>query len=328
MSLLNFKEQLIEHFSRAPSVHNTQPFRFKFSSDSLSIFDDPNRILQVGDTDERDHELSLGAMIESCHIVLNGYGFDIKEIALLCDVGGPLRRRAILAIVSSDKTNDLFSLFLKRKSYRGEFPQLPILEQGKLLSDLENVQNLKVLGAGEQLANWAKWYDQASFSFMHNNSYLSELYSWMRFTKRHPDYLKDGLNAKAMSLNGIEAWFAQFVMKPSIFSFLKTIGLGRTLVSEAPQINSSLAVVAVTAPIKTSRVEQGRIFLRTWLELTRIGLSATPLSALVDEPKSYQAISHQLESDVVLVNVMRVGKISSDHIYKSPRLPVHLLELK
>lgn len=328
MSFLSIKEELLKHFSRAPSVHNTQPFCFEFFEDRIIIYDNPKRILQVGDPDERDHELSLGVMIEGCDIVLKNYGFHIENFSFLCDEMKPLRRRAILTILPFDRSNDMFELFILRKSYRGLFPKLSTLERNNLIIELNKLRNLKILGLGKELTNWANRYDQASYSFTQKNSYLVELYSWMRFTRRHPDYAKDGLNAEALSLNKVEAWFAKFLLKPLIFTILKSVRLGRALISEAPQIRSSLAVIAVTAPRDANRFEQGRIFLQTWLELTKLGLSATPLSALADEAKSYQSISSQLEPDVCLVNVMRVGKIPIDQVYKSPRLSVEQIELK
>ena len=53
---------LIRLAARAPSLHNTQPWRFKVSQDALELYADPKRQLRV-DPDGREMLISCGAAL-------------------------------------------------------------------------------------------------------------------------------------------------------------------------------------------------------------------------------------------------------------------------
>jgi hypothetical protein len=114
---------------------------------------------------------------------------------------------------------------------------------------------------------------------------------------------------------------ANVIMKPSGFKFLDRLKLGKLLVTEAPQINSSLGIVVILGPEEKSPFELGRIMMRAWLEITECGLAVTPLSSLVDFPETRELIKKQLGPGQRPVGAYRVGKPSVSELYTSPRRP-------
>jgi nitroreductase len=64
----------IEHALRAPSVHNTQPWRWRARIDSVELHADWNRHLVATDPDRRDLILSCGAALHHLQVALAARG--------------------------------------------------------------------------------------------------------------------------------------------------------------------------------------------------------------------------------------------------------------
>jgi nitroreductase len=63
---------------RAPSVHNSQPWRWRVGPDSLHLYADFERHLPNTDPDRRDLMLSCGAALNHCVIALAALGWQAK----------------------------------------------------------------------------------------------------------------------------------------------------------------------------------------------------------------------------------------------------------
>ncbi|MBH0781076.1 Acg family FMN-binding oxidoreductase [Nocardia bovistercoris] len=60
---------------RAPSVHNTQPWRFRITDRGLHLYLDPTRALPATDPDQRDLLLSCGAVLHHLRVALAAQGW-------------------------------------------------------------------------------------------------------------------------------------------------------------------------------------------------------------------------------------------------------------
>ena len=68
--------QVLEHALRAPSVHNTQPWRWRLDGDVIDLFADIGRQLPVTDPDGRDLTISCGVALHHLVVALGHAGHD------------------------------------------------------------------------------------------------------------------------------------------------------------------------------------------------------------------------------------------------------------
>jgi nitroreductase len=76
--------QVVAAATRAPSIHNTQPWRFTASRDTLEVFYDPERALPVLDPTARQQVISCGSAVEFAVVALAAAG-QVCEVRLLPD---------------------------------------------------------------------------------------------------------------------------------------------------------------------------------------------------------------------------------------------------
>ena len=82
--------QVVAAATRAPSIHNTQPWRFVAAPDRLDVYLDTERALPVLDPTGRQQIISCGSAIEFAVVALAAAGH-AAEVDLLPDDGDPDR---------------------------------------------------------------------------------------------------------------------------------------------------------------------------------------------------------------------------------------------
>jgi hypothetical protein len=112
----------------APSVHNTQPWRFVCEGRQISLYADADRALPVADPDGREMMISCGAALFNVRLALRSLGY-VPSARVLPDPGRP----ALLAQVSwqqratvSEFERRLFGQVRRRRTHRGAFGPEPL----------------------------------------------------------------------------------------------------------------------------------------------------------------------------------------------------------
>jgi hypothetical protein len=126
---LSTVELLVRYAIKAPSAHNSQPWRFEVcGASSVRVYADRSRQLPIGDAHGRELVMSCGAAIENFVIAARAFGFD-TAIAPLPDAGEP----DCLAVMTlspgewpTDEESLLFDAIDVRHTTRGPFAGLPI----------------------------------------------------------------------------------------------------------------------------------------------------------------------------------------------------------
>src|SRR6266566_3112926 len=72
----------------APSVHNTQPWRFTAGGQRITLYADAERQLRVADPGGREMMISCGAALFTVRLALRSLGY-IPETSVLPDPGRP-----------------------------------------------------------------------------------------------------------------------------------------------------------------------------------------------------------------------------------------------
>ena len=127
---------VIEAASLAPSVHNTQPWRFVVREDGFDLLADPGRQLSVLDPTGRQLHLSCGAALVTARVAGRALGLD-TVVTLLPDADDPsllARLRLVPGNPASDRDIALALAVLRRHTVREAFE--PRAVEPELLEEL------------------------------------------------------------------------------------------------------------------------------------------------------------------------------------------------
>jgi len=112
----------------APSVHNTQPWRFVATDQQISLYTDAGRGLPVADPDGREMMISCGAALFNVRLALRALGY-VPEVQALPEPGEPAlvarvgwRQRA----AASEFERKLADQVHRRRTHRGAFDPEPM----------------------------------------------------------------------------------------------------------------------------------------------------------------------------------------------------------
>ena len=118
----------VEQAGRAPSIHNTQPWRFRWDGSAFELRADTGRGLTAGDPDGRELVLSCGAALYNLRLALRKLGFQ-PTVTPLPDRADPrlLARVTVCETTPADNETRLaYSALLRRHTHRGTFDDRPL----------------------------------------------------------------------------------------------------------------------------------------------------------------------------------------------------------
>ena len=291
----------------APSVHNVQPARWRIEGEALVLLEDTARRLSVGDPRGNDAAISLGAAAEGAVIAASGAGLAARVERLSGEGEGGLHPAARLTFTPGAAPDPLLAVLEVRASWRGAF--LPPSAADRAAAQALAGEDRVILTDPATIAETATLYDRASYGIMRGDAFRAELRHWMRLRRSHPGWARDGLNAQAMQLKGIEALGAGAVLGP-LFAPLAALGLAPALLAEAKSFAQAAAVVLFHRPTDEDPFESGRAFHRLWLEVDAGGLGGNVLAALADDPAAGARLcdAHGIGPERRLVSALRIGR--------------------
>jgi hypothetical protein len=315
---------LVAEANLAPSVHNTQPTRWRGEADGrVLVLEETARLLPVGDPERRDALVSHGAAIEGFALACSVRGRAVGVEALDGPIDRGLRPIARLTLAGDAPIDPVRALAAARRTYRGKFGRV---DAGLDLSSLQAEDATVVTDPGG-VGFIARLNDEAGLRTFRNGPYRAELLSWMRLSRRHPGWALDGLNAEAMEMSPVEAAAAGVVLRPGVFEALDGIGVAEALTGEAAVVRSAAAIVLFHRPPDEPPLETGRRFHRLWLQFTALGVSAAPMAVLADDPAAARAVADRFSLPVGrrLITAFRLGAAPVRRLGPKPRLPTDRL---
>lgn len=292
-------------WGRAPSAHNTQPWEVTATGpDTLHLGWHADRVLEVGDPTRRDLFLSLGCVTEAIAIVAADLGYAVHVTPGVDRLARsaatlhlrPLGRHAEGAADAVTAQRYSVAELLSRRTARG-----PYSEPGISPEDLAQIDPLAApaLAAPALIILPAAAVETAlrvADRWTFDGPSTGELRDWLRLDRDDPRYRLDGLSDAALGLSRWEAVGLALALRPRLLGLLRrsrlTAALART--ATARPLGT---VVALTAPEGLSDealLDLGRHLLRVWLEAGRHGLSAHPLSQLLDCPEAAAQVAAAL----------------------------------
>lgn len=128
---------LVAAATAAPSIHNSQPWRFHEVDDRIELHLDPRRLVRAADSDGRESTISCGAALLNLRLAMRAIGYE-PVVDLLPDPAEPehlatVTRGAIGVATPADAA--LYRAVALRHSHRRAFDDQPVPES--ILRELE-----------------------------------------------------------------------------------------------------------------------------------------------------------------------------------------------
>jgi nitroreductase len=300
-------------FYRAPSAHNTQPWLLTYERDRIVLGFDPGRHLAAGDPTRRDLLLGLGAFVETVLITCAAEDIPVRFAPSEDNVGEfVLSDRAYETPFALDDIN-------RRRTSRLRY------EPGRVPADVLAAAR-RHLGPAERLHELEAREVWPLFAIADRHMYESEatireLRRWLRLSKRHPEYHRDGLTYECLDLSVVEARALALLLRPAVYRLVTTTRLHRALTAASKRlldVDGSVLVLERDSPSEI--LDSGRSLMRVWLELSAAGFYTHPLSQIIDHAVTERELTHilGLSEQQRVLSIFRVGR--SDEPARSNRL--------
>jgi nitroreductase len=272
-------ERIVAAASRAPSIHNTQPWLWERHPDHLALRADRRRQLPVADPDGHSLLISCGAALLLTELGLRAHGWR-ADVRRLPDPADPdLLAEFRISGPDQATTRDiaLLTAALRRQSDRRPFSGRPVSAD-----DLERLRGAAA-GSGvnaefpvrdEQRVNLAVAVSWADRSETNDAPYLAEVNRWLRDSDGRPD----GVPAAAIPL--VPHGRPRHTDVP-LRDFEVGIS-GRLLIEHDVDERPMIAVLLTDSDTALDQLRAGEAMMRLMLEAELLGLASCPLSQAVD----------------------------------------------
>jgi nitroreductase len=275
-------ERAVSYGVRAPSIHNSQPWRWVYRAGVLELYADRSRQLPALDPDGRSVLLSCGAALELAQLGFAAAGWR-AEVERLPDPSRPdllARIRAAARVAVGPSTVERAEAAERRRTERRPFRPEPV-PLGVVRSLLgvavdPGVYAYAVERADEKLdlAVVFSWADRVE---MADPAYRAELARWTRY----PDAdASDGVPASAVP--HLPAGTPRHSDVP-MRDFEAGI-TGGQLLTEVVDERPLYLVVFSTADGREGRLRAGEAYARISVEAARLGLASSAMTQAVDLP--------------------------------------------
>lgn len=165
--------------TRAPSVHNTQPWRWRVDATSLHLYSDASLQLSNTDPDGRDLILSCGATLNHCVIALAALGWQAKVVRLP-NPADPSHLAAIgLLPLAADQLDIMLAAAIpRRRTDRRHYSFWPVPIGDIALMAARAARNGVTLRQVDATDKLNKIVAQSVWIHATNHDYLAELTAW------------------------------------------------------------------------------------------------------------------------------------------------------
>lgn len=272
-------EMVVAVASRAPSIHNTQPWRWTQRGNVLEVRADRTRQLHVADRDGHSLLVSCGAAAELTELALRAQGWTV-ETSYLPDLADPdlLARMSLLALVEPDPVAQTrVEAALERRSERRVFGADQIPDE-----EIEALRTIAAAGGAyvhfavraEEKLDLAVAISRADRHERHDAEYVAEMSKWVRRDGHSPD------GVPAVVIPQVLAGEPRHTDIP-LRDF--EIGIpGAQLITSGVDERPLIAVILTEGDSESARLMAGRSMMRLMIQAELAGSASCPLSQSVD----------------------------------------------
>ncbi|MCS7479360.1 Acg family FMN-binding oxidoreductase [Umezawaea endophytica] len=311
---------VLEAASLAPSLHNSQPWRFALRPDRVELHFDPARRLFATDPESRELRLSCGAALLNTRLALQGLG--IKPLVTLLPgrgAGGPLavvRRGG--RFTPTEESRSLLAAVEHRRTNRHPFfdSPVPAAHRQRLVRAAELERSwLHVVGTREEKARLRDLLVKAHHEQLADPGVRAELVDWT--------------GSRAHRGRGVPSDSAGPTPAPQDEWALRDFSPGEPVTRQAGKDYEPDPFVVVLCSFydgALAELQAGQALQRVLLVATTLGLSASFLSQVVEVRGARENLRRVLGGSLFPQTVLRVG--FGTPVPPTPRVPVEELVLE
>lgn len=306
-------EDCVRAATLAPSIYNSQPWRFRIHDGRMDVLADPLRSLPAVDPDGRDLHISLGAAVLNIKVMLAAHGIR-PGVSLLPDLAEPdlvarIGRGGFLTPTLRDVA--MVSALVRRETMRLPFEDRPLpLALVKRLTDAAVVEGARLAVLDDVDAHaLLSLVRSADLRLRANPAYRAELASW---TRDRPGR-RDGVLPDSFGPRSHDAAMP-----------LRDFGVCQPWLhrERVPfETNPTIAVLSTSGDGREDWLRAGMALERVLLEATIAGVSASFLTQpfeVADLRWRYEGVVSERATQMVI----RLGYARKPGATRSPRRSV------
>ena len=284
---------------RAPSLHNTQPWRFRLYPDAIELHGDPTRQLPVADPTGRELRIACGAALFTLRLALLGLG-----IRPLVSVQPDRARPDLLATVRHGGTKPLTpelrllrDAVPRRQTNRRPFTDVTVptpVRHALRRAAMEEGAWLHLVTDPAQRLTLGRLARDAHTRQVHDPAFSAELAAWTGHDGDRDDGVPASAGGPLPSPN--QTWVTR--------DFTGESATGKGAVFETDPL---IGVLSVHSDGPREEIRAGQALQRVLLTATVHGVAVSFLSQLVEEPETRERARRQISGTRPPLVVLRMG---------------------
>lgn len=309
------REFLLRYAVLAPSGHNSQPWSFRITDAGVEVYADYTRRLPVGDPEDRELLMSIGAAIFNLRVAAAHFGFESTVMY------GPASNDAMpLALVALRETCNpdpqlarLFPAITKRHTCRTSFEPREIEPDAlDAVCEAVEVSDLLQLVVPHERFRTAELVESADKVLMSDDRWRAELADWVRPNETSNG---DGISADAFGFPGPLSNLAP--------QMIRTLDVGQIRGKhDRDLVEHAAGLVVVTGDDDViSLLRSGEALERFLLTLTLHGVQYAFLNQVCEVPTLRSELASILRTAKPPQLLMRIG-YGQPNRRPMPRRPV------
>jgi len=297
---------LIKYAIKAPSGHNSQPWKFKLEKNSITIFPDYQRALPVADPDNHELFISLGCALENLVIAAGYFGYH-AEVEM--NMEDPFKESIRVVLTSGNNQNydQLFKNIEIRQSTRSKYNKaiIPPADIEKLNEAGKQDQVLFLLytepGKIEPVIEITK---RATVLKLSKKEFINELLQWIRFNKRAAKKAGDGLYSGSIGGPSGPKWLGKLFLN-LIYDPKREGRMNVNLMKNS----SGILIFIAKEKNKEAWVNLGRSFQRVALTATSLNINYAHVNSACEEISARIKLAEvlQLNPEEQPLLIIRIG---------------------
>jgi hypothetical protein len=290
--------QVVTAATRAPSIHNTQPWRFTAGPERLEVFLDRTRALPVVDPSSRQQVISCGSAVEFAVVALAAAGY-LTEVDVATDDGDPDHLATVRIVSGHQPTEEdgaLAAAIDRRHTVRAAFQTRAVPPElvDRLQREAASFDTwLKPITRSEEEVATVFLISRAEEMEQGDPAYVAELQRWLRTDPA----AVDGVPVDAVPSGDPHARPSNWLIRDFVVGdrdqqpFLT----GGDPDAPPPDVERPTVVLLGTEDDdRRAWLQSGRALGRLLLHVTDAGLAASPLTQALDWPATRARLRSRL----------------------------------